>query len=67
MTEKSTRGVERRRFLKMAGIATAVTGAAVGLAGRDAAAAVPVKDGKAKGQGYRETDLVKRYYALARF
>jgi hypothetical protein len=65
MQDKTNTGADRRRFLKMAGLGAAVTGAAAGLAGRKAQAAVPQADRKEAGR-YRETEHVKRYYALAR-
>jgi nitrous oxide reductase len=65
MKDKTKTSADRRRFLKMAGLGAAVTGAAVGLAGRPVAAAQPAASGKTAA-GYRETEHVKRYYALAR-
>lgn len=65
MKDKTKTSADRRRFLKMAGLGAAVTGAAVGLAGRTTVAAQPVASGKPVA-GYRETEHVKRYYALAR-
>ncbi len=65
MQDKSKKGADRRRFLKMAGLGAAVTGAAMGLSGRAAKASAPQSGGK-PAAGYRETDHVKRYYALAR-
>ncbi|MCB1882689.1 MAG: formate dehydrogenase [Geminicoccaceae bacterium] len=55
----------RRRFLKLAGLGTAASGAAL-LAGSGAAkAAAPAATEAAK--GYRVTDHVRRVYDLARF
>ena len=65
MQDKSKNGADRRRFLTMVGLGAAVTGAAIGLSGRAAKASVPPESGKSAA-GYRETDHVKRYYALAR-
>lgn len=66
MKEKSTKGAARREFLKLAGLGTVAAGAAAVTAGRDAKAATPVAaDGKRT--GYQETELVQRYYELARF
>jgi len=67
MKEKSAKGAARREFLKLAGLGTVAAGAATALAGRDADAATPVATGDAKGAGYQETELVQRYYELARF
>ena len=67
MREKSTKSADRRRFLKMAGLGAAVAGAAVGVAGRQAVAKTPVDGATKPSAGYRETELVRRYYALARF
>jgi len=65
MKDKTKTSADRRRFLQMAGLGAVATGAAVGLAGKPAAAKVPTASGTAAA-GYRETEHVKRYYALAR-
>ncbi len=66
MKEKSTTGAARREFLKLAGLGTVAAGAATALAGRDAEAAAPVSSDQ-NAAGYQETELVQRYYELARF
>lgn len=62
-TEGST--PDRRGFLKLAGLGSIASGAAlVAAAGVETAeAAAPA----ATGQGYQETEHVKAYYASARF
>lgn len=67
MQETAKKGAGRRQFLKMAGLGAAVSGATLGLAGRKGEAAVAQPEATASGQGYRETELIQRYYALARF
>lgn len=64
MKDKTTSGVDRRRFLATAGLGAAVAGTALAVTGK-AAKAAPASV-KRDGLGYQETDHVKRYYALAR-
>ena len=59
---KEIRSTSRRDLLKLAGLAAGVTGAAA-VAGTAGAAAPVVR---AEDGGYRETDHVRKYYALAR-
>lgn len=59
MSENENR-VDRRGFLKLAGVGAAGAGASV-VAPKEAAAEA------AQGAGYRETEQVKTYYASARF
>ncbi len=62
-SEKKT--LERREFLKAAGLTGAAAGvAAVTLSGNQADAAVTKASSSA---GYEETEHVKTYYDLARF
>lgn len=53
---------DRRAFLRLAGLGTVATGAA--LVTGEAADAAPVEPA---GSGYRETDHVRAVYAAARF
>lgn len=62
-TEKQ--GVDRRAFLRGAGIAAGAAGVAAVTASPEAEAA-PAADNH-KSVGYRETDHVRRAYDLARF
>ena len=65
--EKDIKSVERRAFMKKAGIGVGAVGAvAVGLS-KTSAAAVPGTGAKPGGRGYRETELVKKYYETARY
>lgn len=54
---------DRRGFLKLAGVGSVASGAAL-IAGKPAEAAEAVEAG---GSGYRETDHVKTFYKSARF
>lgn len=54
----------RREFFKTAGLGAAA-GVATSLVGEPAPA--QAAQAAPEGQGYRETDHVKRYYALAKF
>ena len=56
--------MDRRGFLKLAGLGTTV-GIATAVGGVANASELP--DDKTKGSGYRETDHIKRYYELAKF
>lgn len=60
------KSVERRAFMKKAGVGVGAVGAvAIGLPKTSEAASA---SGKTPGSsGYRETDHVKRFYASARF
>lgn len=63
MSESEVRSAERREFFRKAGLGVGALGAAaVTLATGEASAAQ-----EEAGAGYRETEHVKRYYALARF
>ena len=66
--QKKTAPIGRRDFFKKAGMGAGALGAAAAAgAGVTAAeAADPAAQGSG-GSGYRETDLVKKYYELARF
>ena len=66
MSKKAATDLNRRDFFRKAGLGAGVVGvAAVGLSAK-AKAASPDKSSP-KGAGYRETDLVKKYYELARW
>jgi hypothetical protein len=54
---------DRRGFLKLAGLGTVASGAAL-VSGSAEAARAPTPE---TGAGYRETEHVKTYYATARF
>jgi hypothetical protein len=67
MSKKAAAKLGRRDFFRKAGLGAGVAGAAaVGLAASKGQAAVPGKDA-AKGDGYRETEHVKKFYELAKF
>ena len=62
---KEIKSVERRAFMKKAGVGVGAVGAvAIGLPKTSAEAASGTVPGS---RGYRETDHVKRFYASARF
>jgi hypothetical protein len=56
-------GIDRRRLLTGAGAAIGAAGATVAMADKSAAAA---EEREPQHGGYRETELVKTYYRLAR-
>ncbi len=59
--------IERRTFMKKAGLGVGAVGAvAVGLS-KSSAAAVPGTGATPGTSGYRETEHVKKYYATARY
>jgi hypothetical protein len=62
---EDSRLIDRRRLLKGAGLALGAVGASSAVAADDAVAAVD--ESKPQRAGYRETELVKTYYRLARF
>lgn len=67
MKDKKLKASRRRDFLKLAGLGAGAAGAAaVGLAGPKSEAAAGPADARAAA-GYRESEHVKKYYALARF
>ncbi len=57
--------LDRRGFLKGAGLAIGSAGAVAAIAEGDAVAATSEPQGKSA--GYQETEHVRRYYELARF
>jgi hypothetical protein len=59
------RAIDRRHLLKGAGLAIGAAGASAAVTADTATAAVA--DSKPQPKGYRETELVKTYYKLARF
>ena len=65
--KQGIKSIERRTFMKRAGLGVGAVGAvAVGLP-KSAAAAVPGAGAKFDKSGYRETEHVKKYYETARF
>ena len=64
MSDKDTKTLPRREFLKAAGMTGAAAGAAVVLSSNDAEAATTESWKKS---GYQETEHVMKYYELARF
>ena len=63
--QEGSRQIDRRRLLQGAGVAIGATGASAAIDANEAVAAVA--DNKPQHTGYRETELVKTYYKLARF
>jgi len=61
---KDAKIMERRGFFKMVGLGAVAGAATLANAPREAAAEV-AKD--ASGSGYRETELVKKFYELSKF
>ena len=67
MSKKTAAKLGRRDFFRKAGLGAGAAGAAaVGLTASQGHAAVPKKDAP-KGDGYRETEHVKKFYELAKF
>ena len=62
---KDIKSPERRSFITKAGLGAGAVGA-VALGLPETAAAADPGIGKTGGGGYRETDHVKRYYAIAK-
>lgn len=67
MKDKQPNSRARRDFLKLAGVGAGLAGAAAGGLARPGAAPAAEKPGQGADAGYRETEQVKKYYALARF
>ena len=63
--QEDSRLIDRRRLLKGASLAHGAAGAGSTVAADDAVAAVD--ENTPQRAGYRETELVKTYYKLARF
>jgi hypothetical protein len=63
--KKTPTSPTRREFFKTAGLGAAA-GVAAGLVSEPAPAKAAT-DAQPTGQGYRETDHVKRYYELSKF
>ena len=61
---KDAKIMERRGFFKMVGRGAVAGAATLANAPREAAAKAATN---ASGSGYRETELVKKYYDLAKF
>lgn len=67
MSTKSPTSLNRRSFLKMAGAGAGAAGMAAVVSGAQAGeTSLPSQDNKHSATGYRETDHIKLYYALAR-
>lgn len=67
MSKKAAAKLGRRDFFRKAGLGAGAAGvAAVGLSTSEGSAAVPGRDA-VTGEGYRETEHVKKFYELARF
>ncbi len=64
--QEGSRLIDRRRLLQGASLAIGAAGASAADAANPAAAAA-VDESKPQRAGYRETELVKTYYKLARF
>lgn len=62
--DKTNAGTDRRSFLKLASVGVVGTGAAAVSSVAPAAAADAAQP---KGDGYSETEHVRRYYELAKF
>ena len=58
--------IGRRRFLKTAGLGVATAAGSAAIAGAGTGEAVAAEP-KPRGSGYRETEHIRRIYALARF
>jgi hypothetical protein len=65
MAENDRKDLDRRSFMKLAGLGAGAAGATIGLGAAEAGAS----EAKAKPEhaGYRETEHVKTYYRMARF
>lgn len=61
---KDAKIMERRGFFKMVGLGAVAGAATLASAPREAEASAAAD---ARAAGYRETDLVKKYYELAKF
>ena len=57
--------LDRRSFMRLAGLGAGVAGASIGLGAAEASASEPVA--AAEQGGYRETEHVQTYYRMARF
>ncbi|MCH7942675.1 MAG: formate dehydrogenase [Proteobacteria bacterium] len=60
---KDAKTMERRGFFKMVGLGAVAGAATLANAPREAEAGAAVE---ASGSGYRETELVKKYYELSK-
>lgn len=63
--KKNAKTMERRGFFKMVGIGAVAGAATLATGPADGEAATGAK--ASEGTGYRETELVKKYYDLASF
>jgi hypothetical protein len=63
--QEGSRQIDRRRLLQGAGVAIGAAGASAAIDANEAVAAAA--GNKPQHTGYRETELVKTYYRLARF
>ncbi len=57
--------LDRRSFMRLAGLGAGVAGASIGLGASEASASAPAAT--TEHQGYRETEHVQTYYRMARF
>jgi hypothetical protein len=64
---KDIESMERRDFMKKAGLGIGAVGAVATGLPKATAAAAPGTGEKTGKSGYRETEHVKKYYATARF
>jgi hypothetical protein len=64
-TASPTAQLDRRSFMRLAGLGAGVAGASIGLGAVEASASEPVA--AAEQGGYRETEHVQTYYRMARF
>lgn len=65
MSETEAKAMGRREFLRKAGAGAGAAGAAAVAAVAGGTEQASAADGSAKPAGYRETEHVKRYYAVA--
>lgn len=66
--EKISKGVDRRAFLRGVGLGAGAAGAVAAMTVAAGPVEAAVEEPSVKGgDGYRETEHVRRYYQLARF
>jgi hypothetical protein len=65
MADNDRKDLDRRSFMKLAGLGAGAASASIGLGATEAAA--DNAKGKPEHAGYRETEHVKTYYKMARF
>ena len=64
-TQVDPQQLDRRSFMRLAGLGAGVAGASIGLGTAEASASEPAAT--AEHGGYRETEHVQTYYRMARF